>query len=401
MHFTIVSYTFPPSQAIGGRRWAKFSQQLVKKGHQVTVVCADNSCSSDWYQKEFPKTNIRQLPKCYPEWLSGYTNNILEKFLYLLYTRIFTHFTKKNLFDKGFAWRKPMLKALEEIHKSIPIDVLVVTGAPFSLFCYGAEFKTLHKEIKYVTDFRDPWTWSGGYGLADFSPKKIKYQKDSELMAMELSDMVCCPTQNMIDVLRSMYPSFSSKLYLLTHAYDPDKFPSKSQEVKREGFIYGGTLYHHIEDYIKSLNKIVKANPGSNFKWDVYSGTNYPLIDSGITGEFIKKHALLTEEQLFQKIMSAAAYLIIFPKSAKNLISTKFFEIVYTGTPILYIGDEGVVGRFITENRLGVHILPENMERDLPKYLNGNVPFEFGYFDVSKFSFSKVTEDFIGALKNF
>ena len=79
----------------------------------------------------------------------------------------------------------------------------------------------------------------------------------------------------------------------------------------------------------------------------------------------------------------------------------KFFEIIYTQTPILYIGEEGDVGKFIRENRLGVHILPENMARDLPQYLNGNVPFDVGYFDVTQYTFSAVTEKFLIALKDF
>ena len=179
MHFTIVSYTFPPSKEIGGRRWAKFSQQLAKKGHNVTVVCANNSGSLEWYQKEFVGIDFCVLPRNYPEWLNGYANNILEKFLYLIYTRIFTHFTKKNLFDKGFAWRNPMLNALEDLHSKKAIDVLVVSGGPFSLLNYGAEFKMLHKEIQYVADIRDPWTWGGLYGIPNmYNNKKKKYIAD-------------------------------------------------------------------------------------------------------------------------------------------------------------------------------------------------------------------------------
>ncbi|MDO8998169.1 MAG: glycosyltransferase [Bacteroidota bacterium] len=401
MHFTIVSYTFPPSNEIGGRRWAKFSQQLAKKGHEVTVICASDALNYQWYEREFTGIEVRALPKHYPVWLSGFTKSLLEKVLYNFYTRILSPLTKQNLFDRGYAWKKSMLNELENIHLNKPIDVLVVTGAPFSLLYYGSIFKMRYKEIQYISDLRDPWTWGSYYGMKTLSASKKKFQEESEYKTMECSDMVCFPTQHMGDFLKEKYPVFSSKLYLLPHAYDPDKFPNTTKEEMREGFIYGGSLYPGIEDYIKKLAEVVKKNPDSGFKWNIYTGTNYPLLDSSFSNGCIRKHAFVPEEELFLRIKKSAAYLAFFPVSDKDLISTKFFEIIYTQTPIVYVGEEGDVGRFIRENRVGVHILPENMERDLPKYLNGNVPFENGYFDVSQYTFSSVTEKFLVALNDF
>src|SRR5688572_9517475 len=140
MHFAIVSYTFPPSKEIGGRRWAKFSRQIAARGHQLTVVCADNSGEQTWYENEFPGMEVRVLPKHYPHWLSGITTSLKAKLLYRFHTRVLTLYTKQNLFDRGYAWQKQMLSELEKIYSKKPIDLLVVTGAPFSLLYYGALF---------------------------------------------------------------------------------------------------------------------------------------------------------------------------------------------------------------------------------------------------------------------
>lgn len=401
MHFAIVSYTFPPSKEIGGRRWAKFSKHLVSRGHKVTVICADNSPNYEFYNKEFPGVEVKSLPKCYPEWLSGFTKSLREKLLYMFYTMLISPLTKQNLFDRGYAWRKPMLNALENIHHTHPINVLVVTGAPFSLLYYGSEFKRRHQEIQYVGDLRDPWTWGSYYGIPTLSPIKKKFQELSESKTMEACDMVCYPTEHMGNFLIEKYARFSSKMYLLPHAYDPEKFPKITKEEHRSGFIYGGTLYEGVEEYIKSLAEIVKANPDSGFKWEIYTSTHYKLIDSIFAPRNINMYPLIPEDQLFQRIIKSAAYLAFFPITDKDLISTKFFEIIYTQTPILYIGEEGDVAKFIREKRLGVHILPENMARDLPQYLNGNVPFDVGYFDVTQYTFSTVTEKFLIALKDF
>jgi len=398
VHFAIVSYTFPPSKEIGGRRWAKFSQHLKRLGYEVTVVCANSPVDKSYFEKEFPGIHVNVLPKCYPDWLTGITKSVFEKIYYFVYIEIWSPFTKQNLFDKGYAWKKPMLNQLETIHQEKPIDVLVVTGAPFSLLYYGALFKNKYAEVKYVGDWRDPWTWGSYYGIPNLTSRKKKFQEFSERVAVEACDMVACPTQNMMDVLKNKYVVSASKCYLLPHAYDPEKFPNNTITETRNGFIYGGTLYNGIEAYIKKLAEIIKANPSAKFKWDIYTATAYPIIDVLFEKGVVQKHSLLPEEQLFLKIKKASAYLAIFPETDKDLVSTKFFEIIYTETPILYIGEEGEVGRFIRENKLGVHILPKNMELELPQYLNGNIPFEKGYFDVAQYSFLKVTEKFVGAL---
>jgi len=401
MHFAIVSYTFPPSKEIGGRRWAKFSQHIAKNNHQVTVICANQSVNHDWYRKDFPGINFKLLPKCYPDWLSGFTKTTKEKLQYMFYTRVVSPLTKQNLFDRGYAWKKPMLQALEDLHQSQPIDIMVVTGAPFSLLYYGAAFKARYKSIIYVGDLRDPWTWGSYYGIPNLSFFKKKFQEKSELKFIEACDLVCYPTENMGSFLKEKYPDFLSKFYLLPHAYDPDKFPKIIKEQKRKGFIYGGSLYDGIEEYLLKLDKIVKANSETEFEWEIYTGTNYPLIDTNFANGKVSKKPLIPEEQLFQKISESAAYLAFFPTTDKDLISTKFFEIIYSQTPILYIGEEGEVGKFIRENRIGVHILPENMERELPQYLNGKVPFENGYFDVKQYTFSSVTQNFLNFLKEY
>lgn len=401
MHFTIVSYTFPPSKQIGGRRWAKFSVYLKRMGHEVTVICAGDKEEKSYYEKEFSGIDVKVLPKCYPDWLSGITNSVFERIMYFVFTRIWSPLTKQNLFDKGYAWKTPMLAELEEVHQSKPIDILVVTGAPFSLLYYGAEFKKRHHEVKYVGDWRDPWTWGSYYGIPTLSKRKKMFQAYSEKIAVESCDVVACPTQNMLDVLKSKYPAFASKCYLLPHAYDKDKFPVIKQNEKREGFIYGGTLYNGIESYIMKLAAVIKANPDSGFRWDVFTASSYPLFDKLFEKGIIHKHPLVPEEDLFRKIANASAYLAFFPETDKDLVSTKFFEIIYAGTPILYIGEEGEVAKFIRENKVGVHILPENIEKDLPRYLRGEVSFEKGFFDVNQYSFNKVTEKFVEDLKHF
>lgn len=402
MHIAIISYTFPPSLEIGGRRWAKFCKQLQKKGNEVTVICSGNTHSSqkDWYRREFPEVNIKVLPKRYPPWLSGNGGTFMQKVLYWFVTRFLKPLLKINVFDKGFLWRRPLLRTLRSLHQEKPIDVLVATGAPFSILSYGAEFKERFNEIFYVIDFRDPWTWGNSYGINSMSDKQLKYQNVQETRAVAASNMICYPAESMGHFLKQKYPDSIFKLHLLTHAFEPERFDVHQLNKKeRKGYIYGGSLYNGIEESIEQLRKVLEQNPSFDFSWSIYTQTHFPLLEDSFAAGKIKLHPYISEEELFKRISQSKAYLVFFPMDKKDFISTKFYEIIYTQTPIIYIGETGALSDFIQENKVGVHILPEDMENKLPQYLAEEVPHEPGFFDIQKYTFSSVTDNFINKVK--
>lgn len=395
MHFVIVSYTFPPSKEIGGRRWAKFSQYLKILGHEVTVVTSEVDKQSEFYASEFSGIRIRCLPKRYPNWLTGETRSILEKIKYHLKIKVLSLFTKRNFFDRGYDWERQLTATLNQIYNEKRIDVLIVTGAPFSLLYYGAKFKQLRPDVKCIVDFRDPWSWGDYYGLPTMRKRQREYQFYQEAFAIKMADLVCFPTKNLGDFLCNQYPDYKEKMYLLPHAYDANKFKKIQPSNERKGFIYGGTLYDGIEGYLESLSKVLSTYPISDFSWNIYTGKKLAVFDKLFTGKKVAIVDFVPEEELFKQIALSKAYLAFFPVSDKDMISTKFFEIIYTKTPILFIGEEGEVSEFIKVNKLGVHILPENIETEFPKYLNADIPFDPNYFDVSYYSFENVTKEFL------
>lgn len=398
MHFTVVSYTFPPSTKIGGRRWAKFSLEIKKAGHEVTVVTANDEPDYDFAKREYKNIIFKFLPRLYPTWLTGITVSYLEKFLYAIAIKVWQPINKKSIFDSGCFWRKSMLHALEQIHKEKEIDILIVTGAPFSLLRYGAEFRKKHPSVYYIVDFRDPWTWGDYYGFQIMKARQIDFQEESEYLSVSSGDLVCYPTENMGNFLKKKYPAFLEKFCLLPHAFDPEKYTGIKKDVPRSGFIYGGTLYDGIEPYLQSMAAVLNANPSFDFRWDIYTGSRFPIINEIFQADKVKMHPFLTESELFQKITNSKAYLAFFPESDKDQVSTKFFEIINTRTPIIYIGEAGELGDFITNNHLGVHILPNAIRTEIPKYINGEIPFKPDYFDVSQFSFPAVTSEFLKVL---
>ena len=401
MHIVIVSYLFPPSNAIGGRRWSKLCLALKDTGNEITVVTTNANQNQQFYQTEYTGISFVELPNTYPEWMTGHTNSILDKLKYYFTVKFISFFSKQNYFDKTFASKKHCINTLKKIHSNNPIDVLICTGAPYSLLFYGALFKINYPTVKYIMDLRDPWTWCSYYGIPQMHRVKKMYQKYQELYSIKQSDLVCFPTDYMGLVLKEKYPDFSNKFYLLPHAFDPKKFLISNCSInQKNGFIYGGTLYDGIEPYLKSLSKVLRNYPNSSFNWNIYSSKISSNIKSIFENQNVTFNDYIPESELFNKIHESAVYLMFYPIADKDLVSTKFFEIINIGIPILYIGEEGEVSKFIVSNKCGAHILPKNIESEMPKYLNGDVPYQKNYFDVSQFTFDKVSHKFYKELKN-
>ena len=82
----IVSFYFPPSTNIGGRRWSKFSKYLIKKGVDVHIVSSYSQLSEGENEKDIGgfKNKITYLKFNFPEvllWMisSSYFDNISKK----------------------------------------------------------------------------------------------------------------------------------------------------------------------------------------------------------------------------------------------------------------------------------------------------------------------------------
>ena len=78
----IISYTFPPTPGIGGRRWAKFAKYFALKGYRVQVICATNpfSDTSIWDRDTLSENIIKVfVPHKYPGSLLGVPQTILQR----------------------------------------------------------------------------------------------------------------------------------------------------------------------------------------------------------------------------------------------------------------------------------------------------------------------------------
>ncbi len=401
----IISFTFPPEQAIGGRRWEKLAGYLSEHGFKVNVICAQGEGNESFYKTNFPKLNIKSINSGYPYFLKQ-PDSIFNKLRYHFFLKFISPFSKQNFFDKGVFWKRKLLKAANQIIKDKKISHVITTGAPFSALFFTCQLKIKHPNIKYIADLRDPWTWGTGYGMQGLSSRKKKWQHFQEKEVIKQADLITYPAESMGEYLKRSYPESSGKFYQLTHAWDPVDFEIQKVEVESEksetiSFVYGGTLYDGTEKLFEALNELKALN--YKFLWQINtfnSSKRKQVIDLGLENE-INIESVVDSRTFYSKVGLFNYYLIYFPERYKDFLSTKFYEVFYSGIPVIFIGYEGVVSNFIEKFGFGVVIKPHEIAVKLGEIMDGKIKFPSANREIlSEFSYLEVTKKFISKLQS-
>ena len=127
----IISYTFPPSNKIGGRRWVKFAKYFVKNNNDVRVITSKNKHMSGWLKDyDYLKTRTTEISFNYPFYLGTNPKNLGQKILYRLHLIWSKLNTSGNFYDKAIHGEKELIKKTKSfINKGY--NNIIVTVAPF------------------------------------------------------------------------------------------------------------------------------------------------------------------------------------------------------------------------------------------------------------------------------
>jgi hypothetical protein len=365
----IISHTFPPSPGIGGRRWAKFAKYLNREGVDLFILKEQRKSStnqSPWTDdiRELKSNQIYTYKTFYPKILQKKHLGFWDKIYYKLAFLLVSLLTKGNPFDKVAFIKRRFLKQLDSIIKQNQIKNIIVSGAPFNLLYYCALYKESNPKINLIVDFRDGWTWDGRYGMNLLSEGRVAFEKEKEIYAVSFADIVLVSSKYHLEAIKFNHPYHSFKSSILSHAFDKDEFAEIDIDLSKDNFlIYGGTLYEHLEEVFKSLNRSFKnpkvvplpiylylSNPN---KLDEY----LKLIDIEFHKYFIIKQPVSPKE--FYKVV-AKAKAFLFWGGVEIKISSKVYEVLYCKTPIIALGVKGELSDFLEENNLGLFYSPKD-----------------------------------------
>ena len=168
----IISYYWPPAGGPGVQRWLKFVKYLPDFGWEPTVFIPENPSYpivDETLQKDVPvnlkmiKTKIwepYQLAEKFGKDNKKFKAGQFDVGENQSWKAKLSIFVRGNFFipDARVFWVKPSVEFLEKYLKVNHYDVLVTTGPPHSLHLIGLGLKKKLPDLKWIADFRDPWT---------------------------------------------------------------------------------------------------------------------------------------------------------------------------------------------------------------------------------------------------
>lgn len=352
----IITYYWPPQGGVGVQRWLKLSKYLLRHKYEPIIYTQSNGLSS---------LEDSSLLSSIPKGLKVLRNKIFEP------QKIISFFTKNkpssdiliknqtnillriliwlraNIFvpDSRCLWISSSVSFLNNYLKKNHIDVIISSGPPHSMHLIALALKRKHN-IKWIADFRDPWTSIEYFDKLPLLKSRKKKHKDLEYKVLSHSDLVLSVSSSWANDFKKMG---AEKTAVLTNGFDLEDYNSPRYPKLNNSFVIGHFgLYNKLRDHIfiwETLQKICNNIP--NFKSDlklVFSGEVFKGFFEQIQ-QFDLKSKLeyfnyLSHSKAIDKMINCDLLLVTQgnTKAVLGRLPAKVFEYIGARRPILAIG---------------------------------------------------------------
>lgn len=357
----IVTYYWPPSGGAGVQRWLKFTKYLPEFGIEPIVLTVDPRKASYPEKDESLKNDIHPKLKVYTS-NSFEALNLLSSFIgkknvasggfsnvnksSLLQTIL--RFIRGNFFlpDARKGWNKfAILKARELINKH-QIEIIVTTSPPHSTQLIGLQLK---KElgVKWIADFRDPWTDIYYYKDLLLRPKAKRKDADYEMQVLQNADLIisnCMSNKNLLS--SKLKQNIQSKFMVITNGFDEEDFQKEKVLPNEFVITYSGTMSEMYQPnvFFKAFAALIADFPETRFVFRLV-GRAAPEVHQLIAEHKLENNAefipYVEHSKLIDYLLSSTALLYIFPKTQNDKgIAGKLFEYLAAKRIVVGLGPE-------------------------------------------------------------
>jgi glycosyltransferase involved in cell wall biosynthesis len=423
----ILTYYWPPGGGAGVQRWLKFVKYLGEFGWEPIVYTAENGempVIDPSLEKDIPKNTAILKTKIWEPY-SLYKTFIGRKKEDKINASFLSENKKPSVMEKISVWIrgnffipdarkfwiKPSIKYLSEYIEKNHIDAVISSGPPHSMHLIALGLKKNFPAIKWVADFRDPWTEIDFYEELMLSKASDKKHKDLEMQVLSKADKIVSIGKGMSESFKKKYRKQPEKFMVIPNGFDEeDVYKGPLEKDKKFSIAHIGTLVksRNPEVLWKVLGQLVNEN--ENFKKDLeikLVGKVDYFVKERIADHqlesFVRKIDYLPHNEVIKEQQKTKVLLLLVnqTRNAKAIVTGKIFEYLAAKVPILAIGPtDGDLAEILKETQSGL-ISDFNNEKKLKENIlalyNGQ-SVEFKVTAINKFSRKELTKEFTGLL---
>ena len=250
-----------------------------------------------------------------------------------------------NLFipDARILWVRPSVRFLTDYITAHNIDTIITTAPPHSIHLIGLHLKEKFPSLRWIADFRDPWTNIGYHSQLLLTAKSARKHLSLEQKVLQTADTLIVTSPS---TQREFQAKTQKPIVLITNGYDntfTEKIPlSPSFLLSHIGSLLSE---RNPETLWKVLGEMIQEN--TDFRKDLriclagkVSEEVFASIDRYGLSSFLEYKGYLshTEALTLQHTSQLLLLLEINHPKTEGIIPGKLFEYMASQRPILALG---------------------------------------------------------------
>ncbi|QSB26020.1 glycosyltransferase family 4 protein [Flavobacterium sp. CLA17] len=356
----IITYYFPPAGGPGVQRWLKFVKYLPEFNVQPIVYIPENPTYpivDEGLVSEISDQVIVLKNKIWEPYqlASVFSKNKTKK----ISSGIFPQKKKQTFLDKTFLWIrgnlfipdarafwvKPSVVYLEKYIRDNNIDTIVTSGPPHSLHLIGLELKQ-KLDIKWLADFRDPWTTIGYHKALRLSSYAAKRHKNLEHKVLNSADTIIVTSKT----TKTEFQAITNKpISVITNGYDIENVEKQALDTKFTLAHIGSFLSDRNPEFLwESLVELLNEIPDfkAHLEIKLIGAVSQEVLDAiaqfnlnpylNLLG-YVSHHEAIAHQKKSQVLL----LIEINSEDTKSIIPGKLFEYMVSNRPIVAIGPQG------------------------------------------------------------
>ncbi len=425
----IITYYWPPSGSSAVQRVVKFAKYLPEFGYQpivLTVKQGEYNATDESFLDEIPKS-VEVIRTCALEPHAVYkllTDGKIKGEVPLdamaektaNWKKKLSFWIRLNLFipDSRIGWIPFAVQKGKKLIKKKKIDLIFSTAPPPTVHLIARNLAAW-SGIKWVADFRDPWTNIHYLQTSERTKFAKKIDVKMEKNVLNSADAVVAVSMLDINMDYKTKVTNKNKFHYIPNGFDENDYIdfSKDTDVIENGkfkIAHIGTIgeeripmaFYKAISILHKKEVITRENFEINLIGKVEK-SNFVACQKAKIDQYVKLIPYVSHREIFKYYQQMNALLLLTYKTPKN-IPGKTFEYIRTGKPIIAFGPTtGEAARVLSQFKNSIMIdyddvdtAVEFLENVMLKYEENQTNTRISHAEVNRFERKQLTEQLAG-----